>query len=214
MFRSDQREIGERLKDDIVKFGIVSRQGPCVQFFRAAQSLVILLLCVQQLFRGSVSPVRICNTIKTNIRRSVYEYVSFFFLFFFKSDRTSRDSPPIGSYCLAESSINKTSPCNNPTSAAGSTSAREPASNNLGLQTRYFNNTGATTDEIAPGDTPGSCNQTREIPDKYAAMISQSQGESSFVVENVKGDGFRNSKVKKVVSLIFLNINLYTANKD
>lgn len=79
MFRSDQREIGERLKDDIVKFGIVSRQGPCVQFFRAAQSLVILLLCVQQLFRGSVSPVRICNTIKTNIRRSVYEYVSFFF---------------------------------------------------------------------------------------------------------------------------------------
>lgn len=184
MFRSDQREIGERLKDDIVKFGIVSRQGPCVQFFRAAQSLVILLLCVQQLFRGSVSPVRICNTIKTNIRRSVYEYVSFFFL---NQIEPVEDSPPIGSYCLAESSINKTSPCNNPTSAAGSTSAREPASNNLGLQTRYFNNTGATTDEIAPGDTPGSCNQTREIPDKYAAMISQSQGEYSFVVEKDRG---------------------------
>lgn len=103
-----------------------------------------------------------------------------------KSDRTSQDSPPIGSYCLAESSINKTSPCNNPTSAAGSTSAREPASNNLGLQTRYFNNTGATTDEIAPGDTPGSYNQTREIPDKYAAMISQLQGECLLVVASVK----------------------------
>jgi len=73
---------------------------------------------------------------------------------------STRYSPPIASYCLAASSMSKTSPCSRATSAAGSTSALEPASSNLGLQTRYFSNTGATTDEMAPGDEADSCNKT------------------------------------------------------
>lgn len=64
MLGSDHREIRERLKDNIVKFGIVSRQRPRVQLLRAAQSLVVLLLGMKKLLRGSVSSVRICNTKK------------------------------------------------------------------------------------------------------------------------------------------------------
>lgn len=97
-----------------------------------------------------------------------------------KSDRSGGNSPPIGSYCLAESSISKTSPCNRATSAAGSISALEPASNNRGLQTRYFNSTGATTDEIAPGDAPGSCNQTWQMVDKRVATINSRDENPSF----------------------------------
>lgn len=55
--------------------------------------------------------------------------------------------------------MSKTSPCRRATSAAGSTSALEPASSNRGLQTRYFKSTGATTEEIAPGDEADNCNK-------------------------------------------------------
>jgi len=54
--------------------------------------------------------------------------------------------------------MSKTSPCRRATSAAGSTSALEPASNNRGLQTRYFKSIGATMEEITPGDEADNYN--------------------------------------------------------
>lgn len=55
--------------------------------------------------------------------------------------------------------MSKTSPCRRATSAAGSTSALEPASSSRGLHTRNFSSTGATTEEIAPGDEADNCNR-------------------------------------------------------
>lgn len=78
-----------------------------------------------------------------------------------KSHRAQRkiQLPPVASYCLAESSMSRTSPCRRATSAAGSTSALEPASSSRGLHTRNFSSTGATTEEIAPGDEADNCNR-------------------------------------------------------
>ncbi|KZC09721.1 hypothetical protein WN55_00856, partial [Dufourea novaeangliae] len=61
---SDRSEVRERLEDDIVKFGIVPCQRSSVQFFRAAQCLVVLLLGLQKLLGGSV--LAIACTLTTN----------------------------------------------------------------------------------------------------------------------------------------------------
>jgi hypothetical protein len=65
----------------------------------------------------------------------------------------------MGLYWRAESSMRRISPWRSTTSALGSTSALEPASSNLGRQTRYFRRTGPTTEETRPGDTAASCNK-------------------------------------------------------
>lgn len=153
MLRGDPRQIGERLKNNIVKFGITTRQRACVQFFGAAQCFVIFFFCVQQLLRSSVPAICICKIIIKKISTSQKSMQKILEV------NKRKILPPTALYCLAESSMSKTSPCKRATSAEGSTSALEPASNNRGLQTRYFKSTGATTAEIAPGDDVDNCNR-------------------------------------------------------
>ena len=57
--RADHGELRQGLEDDVAELGVVARQRPGVQLLGAAEALPVLLLCVEELLRRSVTPVRI-----------------------------------------------------------------------------------------------------------------------------------------------------------